>query len=253
VRIIRSRPRALVLIGSIAFLLGPWSAGACGGAAPAGQPARSPGEASPSPAGPPRAVWVLSPLGLNVHATPAASGSRVEVAPQGTRLDVVGSRTVGSERWLQVTAADTGDRGWVLDRPDLVIDQQVSLHVDQASGYSLLFPSGWAIGTSGATTTFTGTDASMLVQTSDDPGRLLTTPIAPGKELEERGPIEVYGVTTYLTVYRRNGGGFEYDVKVRFPKTGVGYLFEFEQRTGSRPDTSLFEQLLDSVSVPGEV
>jgi hypothetical protein len=251
VRIIRSRPGPLIPAGAAALVLGLWLASACGGAGGA-HPAPTSARSAPAPT-PPRAVWVLSPLGLNVHLTPAASGSRVEVAPQGTRLDVAGSRTVGSERWLQVVATDSGERGWVLDRPDLVIDRQVSLHVDQTSGYSVLFPSGWSVETSGATTTFTGPDAGMLIQTSDDPSRLLATPITPGKELGAQGPIEVYGVTTYLTLYRRNGGGFEYDVKVRFPKTGVGYLFEFEQRQGSRPDPGLFEQLLDSVSVPGEV
>lgn len=200
-------------------------------------------------------VWVVSPVGLNIHSSADVNATRVATVGQGVRLDISEKTTVGPDTWLHVRSEGGNAEGWVLDQPDLVIHRQVSQNVE-ASGWSILFPSEWSP-VSGNPATFTGSSGpaggSMLIQTADDPAKLMATPISPGHEVRQESPIEVYGRTTYLTVYKSDAGGFEFDVKTQFPKTKVAYLFDFKQPTsGGEGDTSLFKQLLDSVIVPGE-
>ena len=199
-------------------------------------------------------VWVISTVGLNVRATPDSQGDIVTTVTQSARLDISEKRTVGSDTWLHVKTQSGQFEGWVLDRPDLVIHRAMSLHVEGSSGYSVLFPAEWTP-VSGNPATFTGpsdaTGGSLLIQTADDPAKLTATPTSSGHELRQESPIEVYGRTTYLTIYKLDAGGYEYAVKVQFPKTKVAYLLDFKQ-PGGDPDTSLFKQLLDSVIVPGE-
>jgi Bacterial SH3 domain len=200
------------------------------------------------------AVWVVSVVGLNMHSSADVNSSRVATVAQGVRLDISEKSTVGPDTWLHVKSEGGNAEGWVLDRPDLVIHRQVSQHVEQ-SGWSILFPSEWSP-VSGNPATFTGSSGpsggSMLVQTADDPAKLMAAPISPGHELRQESPIEVYGRTTYLTVYKLDAGGFEFDVKVQFPKTKAAYFFDFKQPAGTDADTTLFKQLLTSVIVPGE-
>jgi len=200
-------------------------------------------------------VWVLSTVGLNVRSAPDPQADRITTLTQGAQLDITEKRTVGSDSWLHVKTESGQFEGWVLDRPDLVIHRAVSLHVEQGSGYSILFPAEWAP-TSGNPATFTGSSGpdggALLVQTADDPAKLTAVPTTAGKELRQESPVEVYGRTTFLTIYKVDAGGFEYVVKVQFPKTKVAYLFDYKQGGGSDPDTSLFKQLLSSVIVPGE-
>ena len=204
--------------------------------------------------GPASAVWVVSPVGLNIHSSPDVNSTRIATVAQGVRLDISEKSAVGADTWLHVKSEGGNAEGWVLDRPDLVIHRQVSQHVE-GSGWSILFPSEWSP-VSGNPATFTGssgpTGGSMLIQTADDPAKLMPTPISPGHELRQESPIEVYGRTTYLTVFKSDAGGFEFDVKTQFPKTKIAYLFNFKQPTGTDADTSLFKQLLASVIVPGE-
>jgi Bacterial SH3 domain len=200
------------------------------------------------------AVWVVSAVGLNMHSSADVNATRVATVGQGVRLDISERTTVGPDTWLHVKS-EGGTEGWVLDQPDLVIHRQVSQHVEP-SGWSILFPAEWSP-VSGNPATFTGGSGagggSMLVQTAPDPTQLMPTPISTGHELRQESPIEVYGRTTYLTVYKLDAGGFEYDVKAQFPKTKVAYLFDFKDPSGTGSgDTSLFKQLLDSVIVPGE-
>ena len=199
-------------------------------------------------------VWVLSPVGLNLRSAPDPNSTRLATLAQGVSLTVSQKQAVGADTWLHVTTQG-GTEGWVLDRTDLVIHRAVSQHVEQSSGYSILFPAEWSPA-SGNPATFTGpsgpTGGSMLIQTADDKSKLAATPTTPGKELRQESPIEVYGQTTFLTIYKADAGGFEYAVKMQFPKTKVAYLFVFRQPDGSNPDTTLFKQLLGSVIVPGE-
>jgi Bacterial SH3 domain len=201
------------------------------------------------------AVWVVSSVGLNVRSAPDVNSTRLATLSESVKLTISEKRLVGSETWLHVKSESGQVEGWVLDRPDLVIHRDVSLHVEQGTGYSILFPAEWSP-VSGNPATFTGPSSpdggSMLVQTSDDLTKLMGTPVSPGHELRQVAPIEVYGQTTYLTEYKLDAGGFEYDVKLQFPKTKAAYLFDFKQPGGADPDTSLFTTLLASVVVPGE-
>jgi len=169
-------------------------------------------------------------------------------------MTVSDKQTVGADTWLHVKT-QSGVEGWVLDHPDLVIHRAVSLHVEQGAGYSIVFPAEWSPA-SGNPATFTGTSGptgcSMMIQTADDLSKLAATPTTAGQELRQESPIEVYGRTTFLTIYRTDAGGFEYAVKVQFPKAKAAYLFDFRQPGGTNPDTSLFKQLLGSVIVFGE-
>ena len=202
------------------------------------------------------AVWVVTPLGLNMHSSADVNASVIATVAQGVRLDISEKTTVaGSGTWLHVKS-EGGTEGWVLDQPDLVIHRQVSQHVETSGGWSMLFPTDWSP-VSGNPATFTGGSGpgggSMLVQTAADPTQIVPTPISPGHELRQESPVEVYGRTTYLTVYKLDAGGFEFDVKTQFPKTKVAYLFDFKEPGGTGDgDTSLFKQLLASVIVPGE-
>jgi hypothetical protein len=200
-------------------------------------------------------VWVVAPVGLNVHSDPDVNAARLATLSQSVRLDISEKRTVASATWLHVKSEGGNVEGWVLDQPDLVIHRSVSLHVEQGAGWSILFPAEWSP-VSGNPATFTGPNApgggSMLVQTSDDETKLMPTPISPGHELRQEAPVEVYGRTTFITVYKLDGGGYEYDVKVQFPRSKVAYLFDFKSPGGSGDDDALFKQLLDSVIVPGE-
>ncbi len=201
------------------------------------------------------AVWVISPVGLNVRSAPDLQATRITTLAQSVRLDISEKRAVGSDTWLHVRSEAGNAEGWVLDRPDLVIHRAVSLHVEQGSGYSILFPADWSP-VSGNPATFTGGSGagggSMLIQTSDDTAKLMPNPISPGHELRQESPIEVYGRTTYITLYKLDAGGYEFDVKLQFPKSKVAYLFDFRQPGSGDADTTLFKQLLTSVIVPGE-
>ncbi len=199
-------------------------------------------------------VWVLSPVGLNLRSAPDPNSSRITTLAQSATLTVSEKQAVGADTWLHVKTA-SGTEGWVLDKPDLIIHRAVSLHVEQSSGYSILFPADWSP-VSGNPAVFTGTSGpgggSLTIQTADDRSKLAATPSAPGQELRQESPIEVYGQTTYLTIYKLDAGGFEYAVKMQFPKTKVAYLLDFRQPGGNIPDTTLFKQLLGSMIVPGE-
>jgi hypothetical protein len=244
----------LVLCGALGLLLG---------AACVINPSANPGAASagriavtelPKSGLSASSVWVISVVGLNIHSSADVNATRIATVAQGVRLGVSEKSQVGSDTWLHVKSEGGNAEGWVLDRPDLVIHRQVSQHVEQ-SGWSILFPSEWSP-VSGNPATFTGSSGpaggSMLIQVADDPNKLMATPISPGHELRQESPIEVYGRTTYLTVYKSDAGGFEFDVKLQFPKTKAAYLFDFKQPSGTDADTSLFKQLLDSAIVPGE-
>jgi hypothetical protein len=244
---------AFALLGGVACVINPGSSSHSG--SPATAPRVSASEV-PSAPGPGTAVYVLAPLGLNIHSAPDSSAPKITTIGQSARLDVTETNKVGSEIWLHVTSQSGQFAGWVLDRPDLVTHQRVSLHVESGAGWSILFPADWSP-TSGNPATFTGAPgdtlgSSMLIQTAPDPAQLLATPTTAGKELRQESPIEVYGLTTFLTVYRLDSGGYEYDVKAQFPKSKVAYLFDYKQTRAKDANTTMFKQLLDSVIVPGE-
>jgi hypothetical protein len=195
-------------------------------------------------------VWVLTPLGLNVRADASTSAAIVTVAAESTELDVTDSRTVEGQMWLHVKSS--GGEGWVLDDPSLVIATPVYSHIDTQLGYRILFPQTWTV-TAGNPTSIASPpgDAQggvITIQEAGDPSKLLQTPTSSGREVRTESPIEVYGKTTFLTVYQLDKGGFEFSVKVQWASDRA-YLFDYRQNGRTQPDTSLFKQLLISVAI----
>jgi hypothetical protein len=242
--------------------LGVLAGGACvinpGASGPTGSPASAPrvtvSELPRATAG--SSVWVVATLGLNLRSAPDPQSQRLTTVDRGARLDVSQTQKVGSDTWLHVKTQGGDFEGWVLDRQDLVIHRSVSQHVEVGAGWSILFPSDWTP-TSGNPATFTSppgdaAGGSMLIQTADDPAKLLPMPTAAGKEQRQESPIEVYGFTTFLTIYKLDAGGYEYDVRAQFPKTKAAYLISYKETRASSADTTAFKQLLTSMIVPGE-
>ena len=252
-RIIRLTVLAFGLLGAGACLIGPGTSRSAGSEASAPRVAVSERSRGTPVA---NAVWVLSPVGLNIRSAPDPNSTRLTTVGQSARLDVSESQKVGSDTWLHVKTQSGQSEGWVVDRRDLVIHTPVSLHVETGAGWSILFPADWSP-TSGNPATFTSAPGdprggSMLVQSAADPAQLVASPLAPGKEQRQESPIEVYGLTTFLTIYKLDAGGFEYDVRAQFPRSKVAYLFDYKETRATGADTSFFVQLLGSVIVPGE-
>ena len=193
-------------------------------------------------------IWVLTPVGLNMRASPDASAQRLATLQQGVELDVL-DRQQGVQTWLKVRGHESGTVvGWVLDSPDLVIHRSVGLHFDPNQGWSTLFPTEWTLSNSGAQTTFTGSGQLLSVVLGNDTSNLPKTPLTAGQEVRQESPVEIYGKTTYITVYQLNSGGFEYDSSAKFSPT-KSLLFSFRDTAARSGDTGLFKQLLASVIV----
>src|SRR5436853_303922 len=86
--------------------------------------------AAPS-SGLPKAVWVLTPLGLHIRADASTGAAVVATAGEGTELDVSETRQAGDQTWLHVKS-EGGAEGWVLNDPTLVIATPVYTHIDTA-------------------------------------------------------------------------------------------------------------------------
>jgi hypothetical protein len=199
------------------------------------------------------AVWVLSPVGINVRARADKSADRIATLTQGEKLLVQSTRGPGSSRWLQVRTESGATKGWVLDDPTLLIHREVKRATDPA--YSLLYPAGWTP-QAGNPATFTAPAGDpdrgvLVVQYADDVAQLPKVPLHPGQESgadEPKDPVLVYGVTTFPAVYKLSGeGGWEYLVE---KKIGAKvFLFDFTHPQRKQPDIGLFEQVLASVTV----
>jgi Bacterial SH3 domain len=207
-----------------------------------------PGAATPTPEL--TKAWVLTPLGLNVRQDADLQSTRLSTLPQSLEMEVTESRKVGGQTWLHVRAQSGRVEGWVLDSPELVIHRAVAQHID--AGWSVLFPDKWAF-KEGNPATFTSPPSDpdgglLLIQTGDDPARLLGTPLASGKEVRAEAPIEVYGKTTFITIYQLEAGGFEFATTVK-SDSKKAFLFDFRQSARAEADTTLFKQLLSSVTL----
>ncbi len=202
---------------------------------------------TPLPSAEAATVWVLTPVGLNLRAAPTATSDRLAILARGAQLDVLGSQSAGGQAWLHVRGHNGGGiDGWVLDDPALVIHRAVNLHFDSVNGWSMLFPADWQL-TTGTPTAFGSGGQLLQVWWAADVKTLPTPPASPGKEVRDEGPVDVYGRTTFLTVYRLDAGGFEYDDTFKV-SDNPARAFEFRFRDpGAAGDTSLFKQLLTGV------
>lgn len=204
---------------------------------------------SPSPSEAPPGIWVVSPLGLNVHQQPGTTAPVVGTASQGAALVVTHTRKVGDQTWLQVAAPDQSIAGWVLDEADLVIHREVNLHIDSDQSWSMLFPVAWTVAEPSApagTTTFSG-DGNTLTVDVEAAAPHFT---APGTDLQDQ-QIEVYGVTTVLSTYRLQDGSYQLVSRIKWSRTQPVRYFTiaYHEPAATQPDASLCLQLIASIKI----
>jgi hypothetical protein len=131
----------------------------------------------------------------------------------------------------------------------------MDLRVDTGNGYSLLFPDGWTQATdSPAVARFDGFGGThheeLLVQTAAGVDGLQAVPSKPGHDLRDLGPIEVYGKTTFMSIYKLDSGGFELAVTLKWSDQ-KSYLFLFRELDLPTEDTAAFQHFLDTVIIFG--
>jgi hypothetical protein len=215
-----------------------------GGGTPPGQGGTTARQSPPAEQG---NVWVLPPVGLNVHSQASDSSSKVTTLGQGAQIRVVGSQRGGGQTWMHVKSSDQNVDGWLVDDPRYVIHREVANH-SEPNAYSMLYPSSWGVqaGNPAAFAAPAGDQdgGTLLVQFTDDPAKLPAIPTAAGTQMRQEA-IEIGGIPTSIYVYRTNSGGYEYAVQRKLGK--LAYFFDLKQ-TKSRADTTLFKQLLASVS-----
>lgn len=233
-------PAGLLLIG---LLLAGCSFGERGSTPQASGPAVIVTVRSTASSTPPAAsAWVLAPVGLNLRAEPSATSARLATIGRGVQLDVLGAQA----GWLRVRPHDRATEGWVVDDPTLVSRRAMTVYSASVEGWSILYPATWKV-QPGSPTTFSGDGATLTVQFASDPKDLAGQPGSPGTAVRDEGPLEVYGITTFLTVYRLDAGGWEYDDRARISPSRV---VQFRYRDpSSQADTTLFKQLLSSVAL----
>jgi hypothetical protein len=205
-----------------------------------------------TPNAPGNAVWVLTPLGVNVRSGPDVNATRLTTVAQAARLDISESRKVGADNWLHVKSQSGQVEGWVIDRPDLLIRREISQHVEQGGVYSNLFPAEWQL-SSGNPATMTAPqgedrDAVLMIALSPDTPQLPATPTQGAQELRQEGPLELYGKSVFVTIYKLNGGGYEFAIKTKCKV--AAYLIDYRQSDRNQPDTALFKSLVSSVIAP---
>jgi hypothetical protein len=199
-------------------------------------------------------IWILSTNGINVHPTPDVQSPPTLVAAQGGEFDVLAIKQVAGQRWLNVQGHTLKDlTGWVLDDPTLVAHTEMDLHIDNANAYSVLTPAGWTSTSLNPSTDqldglSSGHAQQMIVQSAPNKTGLQTVPTKPGADQQDIGGIEVYGKTTFLSVYKLDGGGFELTVIVPWSDQR-SYLFLFREPSATSPDTAAFESLLNTVII----
>lgn len=246
----RVRLTPFVFFAAGALLACSPGAGGAPGPASASRAQAAPPNPAPSPSLPP-AVWVLSTVGLNLRSQPGTQAQVVTTVGWGERLQVSGATDAEGGRWLHVRLPG-GTEGWVASRvgdSDTVTGRPMSQHWADSGLYRNLFPSDWSL-QKGNPATFTSppTDpegATFTVQTADDTARLPKTPTSPGSSLRDEGPVLVYGLTEYFTVFKLDAGGYEFVLKMKAGRTA--YLFDYRQSGHTQPDTSLYRTLLGTV------
>jgi hypothetical protein len=206
--------------------------------------------ASPEPSVTPSptllAVWVLWPLGVNVHQAPATTAAVAGAADQSQELDVDSSRAVDGKTWLQVHSSDGALKGWVLDDPGLLIHRHIDLQIDTDQSWSMAFPTGWNVdpssGPTGATT-LTGDGQTMTIDV-EVPTPKFTAPGAFVKDQE----VELYGKTTVLSTYRLADGSYEFVLRRAWDAQRY-FTLTYKEPAAANPDPSLCLQLITGIKV----
>ena len=94
--------------------------------------------ATPQLAGTQRTV--LTPLGLNIHASPALTAAVVATAAQGTALSVLDYRSDGGG-WFKVQGQTQA--GWIVADPSLTAEGQFTPYSSDSRMFSALVPNTW--------------------------------------------------------------------------------------------------------------
>src|SRR5204862_6072965 len=106
------RAPPLPLPTASAVLLAACAGGSANAPTPATASAAATARPSPSASFKAGPVWVLTPVGLNMRASPDTSAQRLATLQQGVELDVL-DRQPGAQSWLKVRAHDSGTVvGW---------------------------------------------------------------------------------------------------------------------------------------------
>lgn len=216
---------------------------------------------SPSPSGP-QAVWVLSPIGLNLRDSPDRAGKVLASIPQGTQLTASAFNPT-DPGWYKVDYQGTS--GWIAAK------QLVSTHAQLpygslGAGYYFLYPATWTVtdraadvqvdsptaaGTSAPSAAPSGAallppvGARLFIHEASDLASLNNVPTTPGS-IQAQDQIEVYGITTIERRYTLAGGGYEADVKLEMDKTH-SVLMTF--RSPDAKDFDTFNEILWSFGV----
>jgi hypothetical protein len=225
---------------------------------------------SPSPSGPLlRALWVLSPVGLNLREQPSFTARALATVPQGTQVTATAFNPT-DVGWYQVTFQ--GQSGWLAskDKSTTPVQALVTTHpqlsyANPAAGYYFLYPATWQISDRGVDVEAiqspppdTGSSpvpgppqsgqAKMSIHQSQTVSQLPSIPTTPGQSLDQSDFV-VGGITAIKHTYNLNGGGLEGDVKVQYAD-GRALLITF--RGSSQPDLDTFVEILESFgfSVP---
>lgn len=229
-----------------------WLAVATACAGPSGNAgtASSPRQSTPVPKTA-VSVWILPPVGLHVHSKPSETSNLATTLARGAEIAVVGQQKLGGSTWLHVHSSNGPVDGWIVDAPQYVIERSMSEH-QETSGYSMLYPATWAV-QAGNPATFTApagdpNGGTLKVQYATDATTLPTLPLGAGTELKTKElSIPVDGVESQVFVYLASSGGTEYFIERKLGT--LTYLFDLQQPQ-SQADTTLFVQLLSSVSAP---
>ena len=235
--------------------------------APKATPSASAGVARSSPTpGKPTAVWVLSPLGLNLRDQPNTAANIVTTIAQGTKLQVTDFQS-GDPGWYQVQYQ--GKTGWVAARKFTTTRPQNG-YSSSAAGYYFTYPADWnytangndvevdASGTvspspglnPGAAATPSPAAAGttrILVHEAGSPGALGQVPSSDGA-LVARDQIEVFGKTTLKSTYTLNNSPYrtEIDLKLALDSSHA-VLLTFQARDSR--ETGVFDDFLNSFGV----
>jgi Bacterial SH3 domain len=197
--------RGLVTVAALAALLT-----ACGAGSPTATPlpvsaqgTASPGS-SPSPSGATSKVrTVLSPLGLNLHASASVTAQRVGSASQGTTLTVK-SYSSASGGWYEVQGATT--TGWIVADPTLSAPGYFQAYSSSSAGFAALYPQNWTFAEETSDVLFRPQSGQeSIVVTSGSSSAALGPEQLSGYAAKSATSEVVCGVTANLTTYAFGG------------------------------------------------
>jgi hypothetical protein len=140
---------------------------------------------------------VLSPLGLNVRATPSTAAKILGTADQGTVLTVLSHSPLG---WFEVKGATV--TGWITDSSTLSAAGKFATYTSGSNVFAALYPAGWTVAETPT--------ASVVFRAPSSPDTVVVTAgttVAQlgsgrtGYHLVRSAQVVVCGVTSQLVTY----------------------------------------------------